>query len=163
MPPNPLTNFEIQKYYQNEAKFNGVYSRNNLPKIKVRPYIIDLDEYESIATCWIALYVNDNNISYFDSFGVDHIQKEIKKLTGNKNIITNVYRIQAYDSIMCRYFCIGFIDFMLKGKSFIDYKNLLSPNDYEKNDKIILKLFQWLKRWKNYIALFAVSIEIWKT
>ena len=163
MPPNPLTNFEIQKYYQNEAKFNGVYSRNNLPKIKVGPYIIDLDEYESIATCWIALYVNDNNISYFDSFGVDHIQKEIKKLTGNKNIITNVYRIQAYDSIMCRYFCIGFIDFMLKGKSFIDYKNLLSPNDYEKNDKIILKLFQWLKRWKNYIALFAVSIEIWKT
>ena len=163
MPPNPLTNFEIQKYYQNEAKFNGVYSRNNLPKIKVGPYIIDLDEYESIATCWIALYVNDNNISYFDSFGVDHIQKEIKKLTGNKNIITNVYRIQAYDSIMCRYFCIGFIDFMLKGKSFVDYKNLLSPNDYEKNDKIILKLFQWLKRWKNYIALFAVSIEIWKT
>ena len=163
MPPNPLTNFEIQKYYQNEAKFNGVYSRNNLPKIKVGPYIIDLDEYESIATCWIALYVNDNNISYLDSFGVDHIQKEIKKLTGNKNIITNVYRIQAYDSIMCRYFCIGFIDFMLKGKSFIDYKNLLSPNDYEKNDKIILKLFQWLKRWKNYIALFAVSIEIWKT
>ena len=163
MPPNPLTNFEIQKYYQNEAKFNGVYSRNNLPKIKVGPYIIDLDEYESIATCWIALYVNDNNISYFDSFGVDHIQKEIKKLTGNKNIITNVYRIQAYDSIMCRYFCIGFIDFMLKGKSLIDYKNLLSPNDYEKNDKIILKLFQWLKRWKNYIALFAVSIEIWKT
>ena len=163
MPPNPLTNFEIQKYYQNEAKFNGVYSRNNLPKIKVGPYIIDLDEYESIATCWIALYVNDNNISYFDSFGVDHIQKQIKKLTGNKNIITNVYRIQAYDSIMCRYFCIGFIDFMLKGKSFIDYKNLLSPNDYEKNDKIILKLFQWLKRWKNYIALFAVSIEIWKT
>ena len=163
MPPNPLTNFEIQKYYQNEAKFNGVYSRNNLPKIKVGPYIIDLDEYESIATCWIALYVNDNNISYFDSFGVDHIQKEIKKLTGNKNIITNVYRIQAYDSIMCRYFCIGFIDFMLKGKSFINYKNLLSPNDYEKNDKIILKLFQWLKRWKNYIALFAVSIEIWKT
>ena len=163
MPPNPLTNFEIQKYYQNEAKFNGVYSRNNLPKIKVGPYIIDLDEYESIATCWIALYVNDNNISYFDSFGVDHIQNEIKKLTGNKNIITNVYRIQAYDSIMCRYFCIGFIDFMLKGKSFVDYKNLLSPNDYEKNDKIILKLFQWLKRWKNYIALFAVSIEIWKT
>ena len=142
MPPNPLTNFEIQKYYQNEAKFNGVYSRNNLPKIKVGPYIIDLDEYESIATCWIALYVNDNNISYFDSFGVDHIQKEIKKLTGNKNIITNVYRIQAYDSIMCRYFCIGFIDFMLKGKSLLDYTNLFSPNDYEKNDKIILKFFQ---------------------
>ena len=59
---------------------------------------------------------------------------------GNKNIITNIYRIQAYDSIMCGYFCIGFVDFMLKGKSLLDYTNLLSPN--EKNDKIILKYFQ---------------------
>ena len=67
--------------------------------------------------------------------------------------------MQAYDSIMCRYFCTGFIDFMLKGKCFFDYTNLFSPNDYEKNDEIMLKYFQQLKRWKNYIALFAVSIE----
>ena len=86
--------------------------------------------------------MNTKNIVYFDSFGVGHIPKEIKKFIGNKNIITNIYRIQAYDSIMCRYFCIGFIDFMLKGKSLLDYINLLSPNDYEKNDKIILKYFQ---------------------
>ena len=86
MRPHPLTNFEIQKYYQNEPKFNGVYSRNNLPKIKDGAYVINLDEYKSIGTHWIALYVNDNNVTYFDSFGVEHIPKEIKKFIGNKNV-----------------------------------------------------------------------------
>ena len=61
---------------------------------------------------------------------------------GNKNIIRNIQRMQAYDSIMCWCFCIGFIDFILKGKSFLDYTNLFAPNDFEKNDKIILKYFQ---------------------
>ena len=70
-----------------------------------------------------------------------HNQREIKKFIGNKNTITNIYRIQAYDLIMWKYFCIGFIDFMLKGKNLFDYKNLFSPNDFEKNDKIILKYF----------------------
>ena len=100
MPPHPLKNFEIPKYYQNEPKFNGVYSRNNLPEIKDEAYVINLDEYESKVAHWIALYVNANNIVYFDSFVVEHIPKEIKKHIGNKNIITNIYRIQAYDS-MC--------------------------------------------------------------
>ena len=72
---------------------------------------------------------------YFDSFGVEYIPKEIWKFFGNRNIITNIYRIQAYDSMMCGYFCIGFIEFMLKGKSLLDYTNLYFPNDYEKNDK----------------------------
>ena len=89
----------------------------------------------------LALYVNANNIVYFDSFRVEHIPKEIKKIIRKKNI-TNIYKIQAYDSIMCGYFCIEFIDFMLKGKSLLDYTNLFSPNDYKKNDKIILKYFQ---------------------
>ena len=79
---------------------------------------------------------------YFDSFGVEHIPKEIRKFIGNKNIITNIYRIQACDSIMCRHFCIAFIDFILKGKRLLDYTNLFSPNHYEKNDQIILKYFQ---------------------
>ena len=93
--------------------------------------------------------MNDNNkrtsydVIHFDSFRVEHIPKEIKKFMGNKNIIiTRIYRIQAYDSITCGYFCIGFIDFMLKGKSLLDYTNLFSPNDYEKNGKIMLKYFQ---------------------
>ena len=85
--------------------------------------------------------VEKNLMIQYISIVLEHIQKEVKKLIGNKITITNIYRIQAYDSIMCGYFCIGFIDFMLKGKSFLDYTNLFSPVDYEKNDKIILKYF----------------------
>ena len=98
------------------------------------------------------MYLNGNkrrasyDAIYFDSFGVEDIPKEIKKFIGNKNIAKNIYRIQAYDLIMCGYFCIGFIDLMLIGKSLLDYTNLFSPNDYEKNDKTILKYFQLLKR-----------------
>ena len=84
--------------------------------------------------------MNANNVVYFDSFRVLPIPKKIKKFSGNKNIITNIYRI--HNSIMCEYFCIGFIDFMLKDKSLLDYTNLFSLNGYEKSDKIILKLFQ---------------------
>ena len=87
-------------------------------------------------------YVNGNNIIYFDSLEVEHIPKEIKKFIENKNVITNIYRIQAYDSILCKYFCIVFIDFMIKGKNLLDYTKLFSTNDYEKNGKIILKYFQ---------------------
>ena len=86
MLPHPLTNFEIQKYYQIKPKFNGVYSRNNLTKIRDEAYIINFDEFKSIATHWIALYVNGNNVIYFDSFRVEHIPKETKKFIGNKNI-----------------------------------------------------------------------------
>ena len=81
----------------------------------------------------------DNNVTYFDSFRVEPIPKEINKFIGNKNIITKLYRLQAYDSIMCGYFCIGFIDFMSKGKNLLEYTNLFSSNEYEKNDKIMLK------------------------
>ena len=70
MPPHPLTSFEIQKYYQNEPKFNGVYSRNNLPRIKDEAYVINLDGFKSKGTHWIALYENVDNIMNFDSFGV---------------------------------------------------------------------------------------------
>ena len=126
----------------NEPKFNDVYSRNNLLKIKDGAYIINLNEFKSIETLWIALYVNNNNVTYFDSFGVQHIPKEIKKFIGNKNLIASIYRIQTYSLLMCGYFCIGFIDFMLNGKSLLDYTKLSSLNDYEKNDEIILKYFQ---------------------
>ena len=98
MQPHPLTNFEIMKYYENESRFNGVYSRDNLPnKIKDGVYVINLDEYSDIGTRWIALYVKNNNITYLDSFGVKHIPMEIMKFIENKNIKTNIVRIQAYD------------------------------------------------------------------
>ena len=77
MPPQLLTNFEIQKYCQHKPKFNVAHSRNNLPKIKDGVYVINLDEYESIGTLWIALYVNGDNARYFDSFAVEYIPKEI--------------------------------------------------------------------------------------
>ena len=133
MPPHLLTNFETQKYYQNKPRFNGVYSRDNLPnKIKDGAYVVNLDEYSHIGTHWIALYALNNNVTYFDSFGVEHIPKEIKKFIGNKNVRTNIFRIQAYNSVMCGYFCIGFIDFMLKDKSITDFTNLFAPNDLKK-------------------------------
>ena len=85
---------------------------------------------------------NGVHITSFDSFGVERIPKELRKPIANKNIIASIYRIQAYDSGRCGYFCIEFIDFMLKGKSLLQYKNLFSPNEYKKNDKTILKHFQ---------------------
>ena len=85
MLPHPLTNFEMKKCYQNKSKLNGVYSRNNLSKIKDGAYVINLDEYKSIATHWIVLYVNGDNVKYFHSFGIEHIPKDIKKIIRNKN------------------------------------------------------------------------------
>ena len=129
------------KVLSNEPKFN-VYSGNNLHKITHGAYVINLDEFKSIGTHWIALCVNRNNVTYFDSFGVENITKEITKFIGNKIIIANIYRIQAYNSIISGYLCIGFIDFMLKGKGLLDYTYLFFPMEYEENGKIILKYFQ---------------------
>ena len=119
MPRHPLTNFEIQKYHENEPKCSGLYSRNNVSKIKDGKHIINLDQYESVGTHWIALHVNAKNVTNFEGFRVEHIPKQITKLIRNKNITTNIYKIQAYDSIMRGYFCTGFIDFMLKGKNLL--------------------------------------------
>ena len=104
----------------------------------------------------VTLYVQNNNVTYFDSFGVEHNPKKIitfinctssfvlrpplRDASHNKNIKTNIFRIQAYDSIMCGYFCIGFIDFMLAGKTLTEY-TLFSPNTFKKNDDIILNCF----------------------
>ena len=116
MPPHLLTNFEIQKYHQNENRFKDVHSRDKLPKrnsversstecnsieIKDEAYIINLDEYSDIGTHWIALHVQNNDVTYFDSFGVEYILKRIKTFISNKNIKTNIFRIQVYDLIMC--------------------------------------------------------------
>ena len=93
-----------------------MYSRNNLlNKIKKGAYVINLDEYENTGTQWVALFVKSKYTVYFDSFGIEHIPKEINKFirskelssaVGNNDIESNIFRIQAYDSIMCGYFCI---------------------------------------------------------
>ena len=83
-----------------------------------------------------------NEVIYFDSFGVEHIPEEIKKFIGNKNIKANIFRVQANNSVMCGYFCIGFIDFMFTNKKLTDYTNLVSPDDFDENDRIILSYFK---------------------
>ena len=116
----------LQKYYQNKPQVNDVYSINNLPKIKDEAHVINLNQSKSIGTHWITLYVNVNNRKasydaiYFDSFGVEHIPKEIKEPIGNKIIITNIYRIQAYDSIMYRYWMLD-VDRTASHKITLDY------------------------------------------
>ena len=82
--------------------------------------------------------MNNNDVTYFDSFIAEHIPKEIKTFINNKNIKRNIFRIQVYDSVMCGYFCIEFIDFMFTGKTLTEYTNLFSPNNFEKNDNLIL-------------------------
>ena len=133
----PLTNFEIQKHYQNEPIFNGVYSKDNLTEIKDGTFVINLDENSDIGTHWVVLHVHNNYVTYFDSFEVEHIPKEIKTFINNKNIKTNIFGIQAYNSIMCEYFCIGFINFKLTGNTLTEFTNLFSAN--KKNDNF--KLF----------------------
>ena len=153
MPFHPLTNFEISEYYKNEPRFNGVYSRDNLPKTtKKGAYVINLNEYTNIDTHWIAFsvqstsvydtYVKNNEVIYFDSFGVEHIPKEITKIIGNKDIKVSIFRLQAYDSIMCGYFCIVLVNYILDGKSLIDFTSLFSLHDFKKNDKIIKEIFK---------------------
>ena len=136
MPSHPLTNFDIQRYYQDEPRFNGVYSRDNLPnKLQYEVYVTNLDEYVDVGTHLIYLHVNDNNGTYSE---IEYIPKEIKKFIGNNNITTNIFRMQAYNSVMYGYFCSGFIDFMLKGKSLTDFTNILLSINFKHNDKIIL-------------------------
>ena len=110
-------------------------------KIKDGAYVINLDEYSDIGTHWIALYVNIKTVIYFDSFGAEHIPKEIKKIINNKKTIESIFRMQGYDSIICRYFCIGFINYMFKGKTLTDFTNLFPQNNFEKNDDIVLNYF----------------------
>ena len=139
MPPHPLTIFEIRKYYQNELRFNVfILEIICLKKIKDGAYVIKLDEYADLGIHWITLFCKRNEIVCFESFGVEHVPEEIKEFIGNKNIKATIFRVQAKNSIMFWYFCIGFIDFMLAGETLFDFTSLLSPHDFEKNDDIIL-------------------------
>ena len=126
-------------YFKNINGFNGVFSRNNLPKLKNGAYVINLDHSENTGTHWIVIFMKNNEVIYFDSFGVEYIPKEIMKRIENsfKNIKSNIFRIQDNNSIMCGYFCILFIEYMFNNKTLTDFTNLFSPWDFKKNDEII--------------------------
>ena len=104
-----MTSFEIQKYYQNGPKFRSIYLQNSEPDIVNHgDYVVNLAVYKSIGTNWIAFHLN-SGVIYFDSLVVEHIPKEIKKFIGNKNIFKNIFRIQAYDLIMCGWILLNLI------------------------------------------------------
>ena len=95
-----------------------------------------------VGTHWIALFCNKNTVIYFDSFGAKHVPKEIKEFIGNKIIKANTFRVQANDSVICGYFCIGFIDFVLSDKKLNYFTYLFSQHDIKKNDNIISSYFK---------------------
>ena len=136
---------ETQTYYQNDLRFNGIYSRYDLPRIKDEAHIINLDEYSDIGTHWVSLYVGEaspkhlggvNDVTYFNYFGVEirtFIDHPSSSASHNKNIKTNIFRIQAYDSVMCGYFCIGcigVIGFILARYIWTEFTILFSPNNF---------------------------------
>ena len=111
-------------------------------KIKDWAYVINFDEYTDVGTHWIALCCNRSEIVYFNSFGVEHIPEEIKEFIGNKNIKANIFRVQANTSVICGYFCIGFIDYMLTDKKLTDFTDLFSLHGFKKNDSTVLSYFK---------------------
>ena len=111
-------------------------------KKKGGTYVINLDEYADGGTHRIALFCNRNEIVYCDSFRVEHVPEEIQDFIGHKNIMSNIFRVQANNSVMCGYFYIGFNDFMLAGKKLSDFTSLFSRYDFEKNDGITLSYFK---------------------
>ena len=113
-----------------------------MPATRDGGYVINLDDYGKAGTHWVACHINDTKATYFDSFGVEHLPKEVKKFFSDMSRVDkNIYRIQDYNSVMCGYFCIGFIDYMLNGKTLHDFTNLFSPNNFKQNDKKIKNIF----------------------
>ena len=104
-------------------------------------YVISIDEYADVGTHWIALFCRRCEIVYFN-FHVEHVPEEIKEFIRNKNIKANIFRVQANNSVICGYFCIGFIDFMFASKKLTDFTSLFYPNEFKNNDGIILSYFK---------------------
>ena len=111
-------------------------------KVKDGSYVINLDEYADVGTHLITLFCNRSEIAYFNSFGVKHVLEEIKEFAANKNIIANIFRVRANNSVMFGYFCIEFIGFMLAGKTVTDFTSLFSPYDLKNNGDKILSYFK---------------------
>ena len=141
-PPHPLTNFEIEKYFEDEPQFNRVHSRDNLPKTtRDGGYVVNLDDLGKSGTHWVAIYLNNDRATYFDSFGVEHMPREVIRFLKNKDLHTNIFRVQPADSVLCGYYCIKFLEFMFSGESLHDFTNMFSPTDFLANDAKVLSLF----------------------
>ena len=111
-------------------------------KKKDGAWVINLDEYKDVGTHWINLFCKKNEIVYFESFGIEYIPKEIKEFIGNRNIKAKIFRVQANNSVMSVFFCIGFIDFMLADQKLNNFTNMFFPYDFDKNDSIIFSYFK---------------------
>ena len=136
-----VANIEIIKYFNYESRFNGVFSRNDLSRVRGGAYVINLDDKKSKGTHWVSLFIDRDTAVYVDSFGIKYIPQDVLNKIRDKSISHNIFRIQSSDSVMCGFYCIAFI-YMLSGKTLLDYTNLFSRNDYKKNDKIIYKYFK---------------------
>ena len=104
--------------------------------------MINFNDKRSKGAPWFLLFIDRNTAVYFGFFGIEHIPQEVLKKIKNKSITQNIFRIQDDDSIMCRFYCIAFMEYMLPGKALLDYTNSFSANDYKNNDKIMYKYFK---------------------
>ena len=116
---------------------NGIFSRNNLPRINNGAYIINLADKNSKGTHQVLLFIHKITTVYFDSFETEYISQEILIKINNKSITHYIFRIQDNESIMCGFYCIAFTEYTLAGKTWLNYTNLFFPNYYKKNDKTI--------------------------
>ena len=129
------------RYFRDEPRFMGVYSKNGLPEWNEGAYVINLEDDTGVGSHWVALFIEGNRCMYFDSFGVEHVPREVVEFIRSDVVIKNIFRIQSYDSIMCGYYCIKFIEYMFAGKRLTDFTGLFSPNDFDKNDETIKGMF----------------------
>ena len=127
-----LKHCKVPKYHDQDCRFNGVYSRNNLPRIKDGVSAINQDDEESKGTYWVSLFINISTAVYFDSFGIKYFRQEVLSKIEYESILHNVFSIQFEDSIKFGFYCITFTEHMIAGKTLLDYTNLFSLNDYKK-------------------------------
>ena len=134
---HPLNNKKITNFFNYEPIFNGVFARNNLPRIKDWAYLINLDDKKCKGTHWVSLFIDRNTVVYFAYFQIEHIPQEVFSKIRDKSITRNIFRIQDNEAITCGFYCITFIEYILTGRNLLEYTNLFSPNDHKKNDKVI--------------------------
>ena len=134
---HPLRNVEITKYFSYEPRFNSAFSKDNLPRIKDGKYVINLFDKQSKGTHWLSLFFDRHTAVYFDSFKIEYISQEVLSKIKDKFITHKIFRIQDDDFIICGFYCIVFIEYMLAEQTLLEYTSFFSPNIYKKNDKIM--------------------------